>query len=187
MQVLRNWGAQGKPKPPSLLPYMHTHHHYCDWTTCQSQHSQTQRIQRLNSRFILVRIRNTDHVLRVRWEEMISKISWLKCVNDQWCLKGKQVCNMVLQCPSEWDRRGTATVNSRVSYWPFPWQTPTARETTRYHIHSSLFNKTQFLVEMKNKRHNDFQLIFVFNMHKSWKHQWATLKRRIQSKIYKKI
>lgn len=43
------------------------------------------------------------------------------------------------------------------------------------------------LVEMKNKRHNDFQLILVFNMHKSWKHQWATLKRRIESKIYKKI
>lgn len=43
------------------------------------------------------------------------------------------------------------------------------------------------LVEMKNKRHNDFQLILVFNMHKSWKHQWATLKRRIESKFYKKI
>lgn len=40
---------------------------------CESQHLQARRIQRLNSKFILVRIRNTDHVLRVRWEEMRSK------------------------------------------------------------------------------------------------------------------
>lgn len=33
---------------------------------CESQHLQARRIQRLNSKFILVRIRNTDHVLRVR-------------------------------------------------------------------------------------------------------------------------
>lgn len=39
---------------------------YC---RCESQHLQARRIQRLNSKFILVRIRNTDHVLRVRWDQ----------------------------------------------------------------------------------------------------------------------
>lgn len=36
---------------------------------CESKQLQAQRIQRLNSKFILVRIRNTDHVLRVRWDQ----------------------------------------------------------------------------------------------------------------------
>lgn len=73
---------------------------------CESQHLQSWRIQRLNSKFILVRIRNTDHVLRARWGDDI-KIPWLKYGNvvgrggggrereEGWWVGGKMG---VLQC-----------------------------------------------------------------------------------------
>lgn len=48
---------------------------------CESQHLQARRIQRLNSKFILVRIRNTDHVLRVRWDQNPLTEIW-----QWWCV-----------------------------------------------------------------------------------------------------
>lgn len=65
---------------------------------CESQHLQAQRIQRLNSKFILVRIRNTDHVLRVRWDQNPLTEIW-----QWWCVIGRgggimSGRNGVLQC-----------------------------------------------------------------------------------------
>lgn len=73
---------------------------YC---MCESQHLQAQRIQRLNSKFILVRIRNTDHVLRVRWDQspLTENMAIMACCDLKRRRRRRRVMsgrNGVLQC-----------------------------------------------------------------------------------------
>lgn len=92
----------------------------------ESQHLQARRIQRLNSKFILVRIRNTDHVLRVRWDHNPLTEIW------QWWFvvigRGGSGRDYVLQCAVK-KIGGEQWLFKAEQHWPFQWQT-----TGRPHI-----------------------------------------------------